>query len=187
MKIPKREVTMSDTWTSISAPYVRPRAAGQQDAWAEEAAQHGGTGRQALREVAEIPAPADVAEALDVPAGQPVVVRRRTILFDEQPVELADSYYPAAIARGTGLAESGKIRGGAVTLLADLGYQSRRVIEDVCARPATESERELLRLDEGEWVLVLTRVSATAEGVPFEAATMTMIARGRHMRYEMSV
>src|SRR3954454_23367144 len=93
-------------WTSVSMPYV----SGQRgDAWAAEAAQHGGTGTQKLLAVDEVPASASVAEMLGLSQGEPVVVRRRLILFDDHPVELADSYYPAAIARGTRLAEARKI------------------------------------------------------------------------------
>ncbi|MEV4316773.1 hypothetical protein [Actinocrispum sp. NPDC049592] len=63
------------------------------------------------------------------------------MLFNEQPVELTDSYYPVAIARGTWLAESRKIPGGAVAYLTDLGHPARRVREDISARLATPQER----------------------------------------------
>src|SRR5436305_1117472 len=116
------------TWTSVSAPYVTPRASG--DPWMQEAAQHGRTGTQRLREVLTIPPPPAVAEALDLQPGKPVVVRRRVMLLDNQPVELTDSYYPATIAGGTPLAEHRKIPGGAVTLLASLGYRTRPAQED---------------------------------------------------------
>ena len=47
------------------------------------------------------PVPADAAVRLGVAAGDEVVVRRRRYLVEGQPVELATSYIPADIGRGT--------------------------------------------------------------------------------------
>lgn len=171
-------------WVSISTPYLR---AGHQDAWAQEAAEHGHTGKQLLREVTELEPPPNIAAALRLAPGETAVVRRRTMLLDGHPVELTDSYYPADIARGTGLAEPRKVRGGAVTLLAELGHTASRADEDVTAREPTEDERQLLQLGDGEWVLVLTRLLTSDAGRPIEASVMTMTARGRHLRYALTL
>ena len=178
---------MEKHWVSVSMPYVTRRERGQRDAWAEEASRYGRTGTHRLREVAEVVPPAEVAEALRVDAGEKVVVRRRLILLDDEPVELADSYYPASLARGTGLAESRKIPGGAVTLLAELGYRLRQVQEDACARRPTVAERELLRLGGQDWVLGLVRIAMADGGLPVEASMITMVAEGRRLRYQLSV
>ncbi|MEV0149148.1 MULTISPECIES: UTRA domain-containing protein [unclassified Nonomuraea] len=175
---------MAEEWSDKSVSYVQPRPR-QTDAWTAETAQQGRRGTQQIREVAEVPAPDVIASALNLPSGEPVVVRRRLVLLDEQPYELADSYYPVTIARGTALVEPRKIPGGAVTLLADLGRLPHRIEEDVYTRPATADERDVLHLDEHEWVLVLTRLSRTHDGTPVEVSVMTMVARGRHLRYEL--
>ncbi|MBB5138795.1 DNA-binding GntR family transcriptional regulator [Thermocatellispora tengchongensis] len=172
---------------SVSTAYVRPRRAGRQEAWAEEAAAQGKAGTQELREVGEVAPPAEVAGALGVAAGESVVVRRRVILLDGHPVELADSYYPGWIARGTPLAEYRKIRGGAITLLGELGHAPRHVEEDVSARPATDEERRLLRLREHEYVLVLFRLMTADDGTPIEASVMTMNTESRHLRYALDL
>src|SRR5437867_3785016 len=98
---------------STSAPYVASGSARAGDAWATEAAAAGRRGTQTIAWAREVPAAAHVATALDLPEGSPVVTRRRVVLLDDQPVELADSYYPPSIAAGTALAEPTKIRGGA--------------------------------------------------------------------------
>ncbi|MFC4536915.1 GntR family transcriptional regulator [Sphaerisporangium dianthi] len=175
------------TWVSTSMPYVRPRSEGQGDAWSEEAAQHGGTGTQLLREVVEAVAPGEVAERLQLPPGSRVIVRRRTVLLDDQPVELADSYYPLAVAQGTGLAENRKIRGGAVALLRELGYEPRSAEEDVSARPPSDEERQMLRMDADGWVLVVLRTLRAEDGTPVEVSDMKMIAPGRHLRYDTTL
>lgn len=171
-------------WTSTSLPYVITRGDGSGDPWAEEAAQQGGTGTQRLVEVVEAPASPDVAALLGVTEGEPVVVRRRVMLLDGQPVELTDSCYPTAIARSTRLAEPRRIKGGAVTLLAELGHRIDQVREDVSARMPSAEEREQLVLGDGP-VLVLVRQSLS-DGVPVEASVMRMAAAGRHLRYQLS-
>jgi DNA-binding GntR family transcriptional regulator len=96
------------------------------------------------------------------------------------------STYPAAIARGTRLAERRKIPGGAVAFLAELGNQPRRVREDVSARLATHDEQTALRLDAGSCVLLLERTLLTGDGLAVEASVMTMTAHGRRLRYELT-
>ncbi|MER8034701.1 GntR family transcriptional regulator [Streptomyces hydrogenans] len=173
-----------DAWISETAPYLAPREPGRSDAWTEEAARRGRRGGQRLLHAGEVEASDSVRAALGLPAGERVVVRRRLILLDDLPVELADSYYPLAVAGGTPLGEARKVPGGAVTLLKGLGYVGAEVVEDVSADLATAEERELLDLPEGGAVLRLIRLTRTADGVPMEAAVMTMPA-GRHLTYRL--
>ncbi|MFI7024859.1 UTRA domain-containing protein [Micromonospora sp. NPDC049900] len=174
-------------WLSVSMPYLRPRPDQHGDAWAADAAQQGGVGTQRLLHVGEVVPAAAIAAALGVEEGTPAVVRRRLILLDDQPVELTDSYYPVTIARDTALAEPRKIRGGAIRLLAELGYVPKQATEDVYTREPEAAERQVLDLTDGEWVLGLTRVLTTHEGVPIEVSVMTMTPAGRRLRYQMSL
>jgi GntR family transcriptional regulator len=176
-------MTSAGPWTSVSMPYVSgPRG----DAWAAEAAEHGGTGTQKLLSVAEVAASAMIADVLGLHPGELVVVRRRLMLLNDRPVELVDSSYPASIARGTRLAEPRKIPGGAVALLGDLGHPPRRVREDVSARLATPDERTALQLDDPSCVLLLARALISENDLPVEASVMTMVADGRRLRYELT-
>ncbi|SCE71137.1 UTRA domain-containing protein [Micromonospora purpureochromogenes] len=174
-------------WLSVSMPYVVPRSPQDGDAWAEDATQQGGVGSQRLLEVAKVVPAVEVAEALQVQPGALVVVRRRLMLLNDQPVELTDSYYPASIASGTALAEPRKIRGGAIGLLAELGYRPGQVREDVYTREPDAAERRLLNLTGQDWVLGLTRLLSTRQGVPIEASVMTMVPQGRRLRYELTI
>jgi DNA-binding GntR family transcriptional regulator len=173
-----------DSWVSASAPYISPRQSGQTDAWSSETAQRGRRGGQKTLAVEEVIPPVEVQDALRLEPGGTAVVRRRLILLDDSPIELTDSYYPAAIAAGTRLADPRKIPGGAVTLLAELGYLSAEVEEDVSAGLATEAERETLNLPVGSAVLKLIRTSRTASGAPFEVSVMTM-PPDRHLHYRL--
>ena len=171
----------SGQWTSDSAMYLTP---GQGDVWAAQARAESVVGTQRILDAATHPAPADVAAALKVAVEAPVVLRRRLILADNRPVEIATSYYPTAVAGQTALASSEKIRGGAVTLLADLGYRPADVREDVSARHPTAEEAEILELQPTGAVLVLCRLNISAGGTPYEYSVMVM-SGGQHLRYQM--
>ncbi|MGW2096876.1 GntR family transcriptional regulator [Streptomyces olivaceoviridis] len=179
---------MSDSaWVSTSMPYLTPPMQGQSDAWRAEAAARGGKGTQRIVRAGEVPAPEEVAALLGLPAGETVVVRRRIIQLDDEPCELTDTYYPADIARGTRLAERGKIPGGAVTLLAELGHVGRRVREDVTARLPSAQERDALRLEPDEPVLKLSRVTLDDSDRPIQVDMMVMPAHRQQLRYEMRI
>ncbi|MET7639327.1 UTRA domain-containing protein [Streptomyces sp. NPDC005438] len=175
-----------ENWVSTSTPYVAPRRHGQRDAWAEEAEARGRVGSQRVVEVGEVTAPAEVTRKLGEPEGSSLVVRRRVIYLDDTPVELTDTYYPLAVARGTRLAQKAKIRGGAVTLLAELGYEPRSVHEEVFARMPNGDERQVLGLGSVDPVLCLTRV--TEDGVrPFQVDVSVFRATEQRLRYDMKV
>jgi GntR family transcriptional regulator len=170
-------------WEGSSSLYLNPGG----DTWKQEAATQGGKGSQRITFAGETIPPADVAEALRVAVGVPVATRRRLILLDESPVEVADSYWPRDIAEGTALTSPGRIRGGAVTLLADLGWEPAEVAEVVTTRPPTQGEREALAIGTDEWVLVLTRVITNDAGRPYEATVMVAPGSIRQLNYSMKV
>ncbi|MEU9444635.1 UTRA domain-containing protein [Streptomyces sp. NPDC048304] len=174
-----------ERWTGASTPYIE---SGQGDVWGKEAAGQGRTGTQRILKAEEVAPPQDIASALDLPSGEAAVMRQRLILLDGCPIELANSYWPAAIAAGTPLASTGKIRGGTVSLLAELGYRPGTVAEDVHTRPPTREEAEALQLtDNREWVLVLTRTISTADGQPYEVSVMVSPGRIGRLHYSMKV
>lgn len=175
---------MTAEWISVSTPYLSPRSASTPDPWVAETSARGHVGSQRLLSAGAVTPPPGVAEALGVPGGELVVLRRRLMLLDEQPVEITDSYYPQWLAAGTALAEQRKIRGGAVTLLAELGHSPQRVREDVEARIATAEECDLLALESGSPVLVLSRLVLSER--PVELSVMTMVAANRRLRYELT-
>ncbi|MFE9403697.1 GntR family transcriptional regulator [Streptomyces sp. NPDC006530] len=177
----------ADEWVSTSLPYLAPHGRAPSDAWGAEAAARGGKGRQRIVHAGEVPAPAEVAGALGGAEGMPVVVRRRVMYLDDLPCELTDSYYPLKLARGTGLARTAKIPGGAVRLLAELGHTGVRVREDVFAELPDDEAQEILRLGPTEPVLRLTRTTLDADDRPIQVDRMTMPARLQRLRYEIRI
>ncbi|MCZ0984023.1 UTRA domain-containing protein [Streptomyces diastatochromogenes] len=174
-------MSSDDAWVGKTRPYLTPRGEGEKDAWTSEAAARGRQGGQRLLEAGEVEPPDLVRAFFGLGPGELAVVRRRLILLDGKPTELADSYYPGHIALGTPLAEPRKIPGGAVTLLADLGYEAAEEFEeDTVAENASPAQCELLGLPAGKAVQVLTRFVTSTTGEPMEASVMTMT---RHHRY----
>lgn len=176
----------SGDWVSTSSPYVAPRRDGQGDAWTEEASRRGLRGSQRIVHAGEVPAPPEVAAGFGVSEGDTVVVRRRVMLLNGSPVELTDTYYPVGVARGTRLAETTKIPGGAVTLLASLGFETQQVHEEVYARLVSTAEREALDLAHGDPVLCMTRVTEGGAG-PFQVDVSVFPAAGQRLRYDLRI
>jgi DNA-binding GntR family transcriptional regulator len=168
-------------------PYLTPRENSQGDAWSADAAAHGRRGTQRILHAGEVPAPSEVARVLRIPEGEPVVVRRRLILLDDEPNELTDTYYPTEIARGTALSGTAKIKGGAVTLLAGLGYVGARIREDVTAGMPDEEERQALDMTDQEPVLRLTRLTLDRDDRPIQVDRMVMPAGRQQLRYEIRI
>ncbi|MET8900531.1 UTRA domain-containing protein [Streptomyces sp. NPDC004538] len=177
----------ASNWVSTSLPYLTPQEKGRGDAWGAEAEAQGRRGTQRILHADEVPAPAEVAKLLGVAEGKPVVVRRRLILLDERPNELTDTYYPLTIAQGTALAHTAKIRGGAVTLLAELGHVGVLVREDVTATMPDEEERRTLKTAPDEPVLRLTRLTLDREGRPIQVDRMVMPALRQRLRYQIEI
>jgi GntR family transcriptional regulator len=153
--------------------------------WITEAARRERIGSSALIEVAEQPAPAQVAAAFGIAAGALVVMRHQLLLLDEEPGELVWSYYPVEIARGTALAENRRIKGGSPAALAALGYPLRNAVDQVAARFATVAEFVALRLPEDIPVLRQFRVAYTEGSRPVEVTVMVKAAQQYEIQYEL--
>lgn len=174
-------------WVSTSMPYVTPSKQGAPDPWTAEAAAAGRRGTQRIVYAGEVAADPEVAALLGQVEGDTVVVRRRVMYVDDEPCELTDSYYPAHIARGTALGGAAKIPGGAVALLAQLGYAGASVREDVTARMPSEEERQALHAGDREPVLCLTRLTLDRHDHPVQVDTMVMRAQFARLRYELAL
>lgn len=108
-------------------------------------------------------------------------------MLDGEPDQMAHSYYPPSVARGTALVEPRKIQGGAIALLAELGFVARDPLaEEVRGRMPTPEEARLLRLDEGVPLLEVFRPVVSEAGGVYEVAVM-LFATDRHaLRYWLS-
>lgn len=115
-------------------------------------------------EVGQEAGPESVREALGLSGRAQVVSRRRRYLIDGQPVELASTYVPLALAKGTAIERTDTGPGGVYARLEESGHRLAEFREDVGARMPTPEERRRLGLPSGTPVLTVRRVAYDISG-----------------------
>lgn len=151
--------------------YARHIWAGQQQTSIldAEAASQGTTAGQKIRELAEVPAPQMVADLLEIPAGTPVWVRRRTTLWGQRWYQLADSYYPLDIADAApAIRQENTGPGGGFARIEDAGIHLAEIGESVATRMPTGPEAAMLELPGVTPVAELLRTTYADTGRPVE-------------------
>lgn len=104
----------------------------------------------------DVPAPAEIARALNIPAGTPMVRRRWIHAHDGVPLRIAWSFLQQDIFGDSILCDMNEQpwKGGTIAQLRHLGH---RPVTDpptrVLCRPGTDEECELLRVEPGTFVL----------------------------------
>ena len=135
--------------------------------------------------ITEEDASAEIAALLGLPMGARVICRARRYLINGQPVEMATSYIPAEIARGTQIAEINSGPGGIYARLEELGYRLDRFVEDVKARMPLRHEAKMLKLAPGVPVFRLIRTAFTVDGRAVELCDTVMSTEAYVLSYEL--
>lgn len=141
-------------------------------------------GREASAEVevARGVAPPEVAERLHLSQGDQVLIRRRRMLADGQPVQLATSYLPLQLVEGTQIEQADTGTGGTYARLEELGHRLGRFQEDLSARMPLPDEARAIRLGAGVPVIRVVRTAFDEQGAPVEVNEMVLAAD----RYELT-
>jgi GntR family transcriptional regulator len=141
-------------------------------------------GREASAEVevARGVAPPEVAERLHLSQGDQVLIRRRRMLADGQPVQLATSYLPLQLVEGTQIEQADTGTGGTYARLEELGHRLGRFQEDLSARMPLPDEARALRLGAGVPVIRVVRTAFDEQGAPVEVNELVLAAD----RYELT-
>jgi GntR family transcriptional regulator len=134
--------------------------------------------------IEELP-PTDVATRLGLNRRAKTVVRRRRYLVDGYPVELATSYIPATLARGTPITEPNPGPGGIYARLEEQGHELARFTEEVSARMPDPDEVRALSLAPGVPVLDLVRTAFDGDGTPVEVCDTVMSSDAYVLDYEL--
>ncbi len=127
----------------------------------------------------------EFAERLAIRPGAKVCARKRVYLSDGEPTEMATSYIPWALARGTAITEVDSGPGGIYARLEESGHQLARFTEDVSARMPTGEEMKALRLSGGVPVLTLVRVAYDIDDVPVEVCDTVLSSAHYVLNYEL--
>lgn len=130
------------------------------------------------------PACERIATELRIEAGGEVLLRDRVMSADGQPIQLATSRLPRTLTAGTAMEQEDTGPGGLYARLEEAGHRLTRFEERVSARPATTDEADLLGLDIGTPVLLITRV-AVAGDLPVEINDMVLTADRYELVYDL--
>jgi GntR family transcriptional regulator len=128
-------------------------------------------------------APAEISSLLQLKDRGQVAVRRRRMLADGAPVQLATSYIPWDIAEGTQIVQEDSGPGGIYARIEEGGRRLKEFTEDIAARPAFPEEARALELDSGMPVILLTRVAYDSEGRAVEVCDCVMAADRWRLNY----
>jgi GntR family transcriptional regulator len=148
-----------------------------------EAAALGLTSRQEVLELAEVPAPEWVAKWYEIQPGSPVFMRSRREWVNEQPNQIAISYYRPEVVEGTSIKEQNTGPGGSYARLEEKGLILTKFHEEIRTRMPNPEEVRQLRLPPGTPVVTVLRIAMTTEG-PVEVFSSVMNGTSAVFVYE---
>jgi DNA-binding GntR family transcriptional regulator len=157
----------------------RPRPVSpEMDQFMTERASEGRKPSQTI-DVAIVTPPADVAQRLHLAEGAPAVVRRRVRSLDGAPYYINDSYFPLDLVSGSEIMSPTDITRGANKVLAALGHDQVRALDEVYVRMPTPDEVHRLALGPGTPVALHVVTGFTADGQPVRVA-LNVLPGDRH-------
>jgi len=131
-------------------------------------------------DVAIVTPPPEVAERLHTPDGEMVVVRRRLRSLAGQPFHLNDSYFPRSIVGGSEIMSPADIGRGANTVLAELGHEQVRALDEIYVRMPTPDEVHRLSLEQGTPVALHIVTGFDSEDLPVRVV-LNVLPSDRHV------
>jgi DNA-binding GntR family transcriptional regulator len=163
---------------------IPPRGAGSGSSFAEEMRKLGHEPSTELVQAEAIRPPDAIAKRLELSGGEDVLIRKRQMFADGEPVQLASSYIPMSIAGSVDLAYPDTGPTGIYTRLADRGHKAVRFAEEVEARYPSRDETAFLRISPPDNVLEVTRLAYDRVGRPLEVVVNVFPANLWRLGYE---
>ncbi|WP_017559067.1 GntR family transcriptional regulator [Nocardiopsis baichengensis] len=152
-------------------------------AYADQVSQSGRTPRAPLVQCEAILPPADIAEVLQLDEDQEALIRKRHMLAEEKPVQIATSYIPMDIAGSVDLAFPDTGPSGMYARIAQRGYGPVRFTEDIDVRPAEPDEADFLNLAPSQPVFAILRTAFDAGDRPVETCLNVLSAAQWRLTY----
>jgi GntR family transcriptional regulator len=157
----------------------------RRDTFAQQIEAQGKTARQ-VSTVDELPADGEVAAHLGIQAGTPVVVRRRIMYADDEPLQFGDSYYPVDIVRDSKIMNPADIAEGTDQVLEDLGHVPTRYEDEITWRMPAPDETDKLAIAAGTPVGRLLRTTFDQNERPIEVYIVILPADRHVLLYDVS-
>ncbi len=130
-------------------------------------------------------ADAETASLLALDVGTPVLLRRRKMFMDDRPAQLATSYLPHELVRGTRIEQQDTGPGGVYARLEELGHTLGRFVEVVTTRMPLPSESDDLQLPAGTPVFIVTRTAFDTDDRPVEVNRITIAGHLYELAYDI--
>jgi GntR family transcriptional regulator len=136
--------------------------------------------------IQEVSATAEVAKALEVPAGHPVLAVERLRQADGRPLAIMRNYLPAELLRSVDAA-SVLARHGLYETLRRQGVQIHSAEDVIGARKASAAEAQLLEAPRNSTVLTMSRIAVDVTGRVVEYGVHAYLAERYSFRVVLSV
>lgn len=136
-------------------------------------------GTQTIEVSTEQPSEA-VRARLQLPKGEPVAVRRRTSFVDGEPFGTDDSFVSLRFVKGSEWMHEGSVERGTNMVLAELGHELVRALDEIYVRMPRPAETERLALGPGTPVAELITTGHNRDGRPIQV-TSCLLRGDRHV------
>lgn len=128
-------------------------------------------------------ADAEVAAALEVPEGSPVIALERLRHVDGEPWSLSTTWMPDAV--GSVTLDADLTEGSLYRLLAEYGFRATHGVRSAEATVATHEQAQYLDVSAGSALLRLRSISRDSAGIPIEY--FIALHRGDRSRFEFQL
>ncbi|MFC8273818.1 GNAT family N-acetyltransferase [Streptomyces sp. NPDC057271] len=127
-----------------------------------------------------------VRERLRLDDGELVVVRRRVRFIDGVPYNTNDSHFPLSLVATSEIMNPDDIARGANVVLAELGHEQVRALDEIHVRMPTPDEADRLLLGPGTPVAVHMCTGFTKDGKPVRVVVNVLPGDRHVITYERS-
>lgn len=146
-----------------------------------------GRAESRILECRRLRAPADIARALDLRAGESVIMIRRLLSMDHRPTVVDDIWLPGAVFRGLTLEQLTANKAPLYGLFeSEFGVSMVRADEKLRAIAAAPEIAELLNIAPGTPLLQVDRVSYTYGDRPVEVRCGRYLTEHYHYRNSLN-
>lgn len=128
----------------------------------------------------------DVRERLQLTEGELVAVRRRVRFVDGVPYNTNDSHFPLAAVQDSEIMSPDDIARGANVVMAELGFEQVRALDEIQVRMPTPDEADRLQLGPGTPVAVHICTGFTTDGKPVRVVVNVLPGDRHVITYERS-
>ncbi|MFE3770836.1 GNAT family N-acetyltransferase [Streptomyces sp. NPDC059122] len=145
-------------------------------------------GREASQHIeVKVEAPTrQIRERLQLQEGELVAVRRRVRFIDGVPYNTNDSHFPLSLVQNSEIMNPDDIARGANVVIAELGYEQVRALDEFHVRMPTPEEADRLHLGPGTPVTVHLCTGFTHDGKPVRAVVNVLPGDRHVITYERS-